>query len=293
MTERTLLSQIPEISNLVENNESLSEVMVNPDGKIWTEVSGALIDTGIKLESSRVFSVIRLLAGFHGFVVDEKTPELSAKLPVFHGGRFHALIPPVVSKPMFSIRFPPRKTFSLDDLLESKTITPEIYKRIEEAVEKKENMLIAGATGSGKTTIANAIMKEITEDRLIVIEDNPEIISNSSNAVHILTNPDFSLRDAVRASLRLRPDRIIIGEIRDGGTALDLCKAWLTGHPGGVGTIHASSAKEVPQRLFNLMQEVVQTPDKTLIDKAIDLIFFVKKIPLEGGKFARRVTEMQ
>jgi len=114
----------------------------------------------------------------------------------------------------------------------------------ENAVKNRKNILIAGATGSGKTTIANALIGEIKKGRLIIIEDTPEITSSLPNSLNILTCKKMNFQQAVRSALRMRPDRIIVGDIRDGGTALDLCEAWLAGHPGGIATIHASSASE-------------------------------------------------
>jgi P-type conjugative transfer ATPase TrbB len=288
----SLLAQLTEISNLIDQYPDLSEVMCNPDGLLWIENHGNVLSTGMELDPNRVDAIIRLLAGHYNLVVNREHPALSVKLPVFHGGRFQALVPPIVESPAFSIRFPPHKIFTLDDLLSMTSITSEQYETLSEAVSEKKNILISGGTGSGKTTIANALLNLVTDERLIVIEDSPEIRSSSPNALHMLTNLTFSVRDAVKVSLRMRPDRIIIGEIRDGGTALDLCKAWLTGHPGAIGTIHAGSAEGVYERLYTLMQEVVVQPSRELIKSSINMVVFVEKVFLSQTNVVRRVTKI-
>ena len=235
------------------------------------------------------------MAGYHGLIVNQDNPELSTQLPVFYGGRFHALIPPVVSSPTFVIRIPAKNTLSLSDLCDNNTITMSEYNSLYASLMARKNIIIAGATSSGKTTIANALLKTILDvsplERFIVIEDNPEILINSENSTKILVNSRFSHRDAVISSLRMRPDRIIIGEIRDGATAIELCKAWRTGHPGGITTIHASSADDVSKRLYNLFQEVVMKPDKTLIESAVEIVVFCEKLMISEGQSVRRVTK--
>ncbi|MBN1983324.1 MAG: Flp pilus assembly complex ATPase component TadA, partial [Chitinivibrionales bacterium] len=193
----SLLSQLTEIEALIKNYPELSEVMCNPDGNVWIEDKGTVIKTEYELQPGRVESIIRLLAGYYDLVVNREHPALSVKLPVFHGGRFQALVPPVVESPTFSIRFPPKKVFTLDNLLSRSCITEKQYTILEKAVLSHKNILIAGGTGSGKTTIANALLNLVTDERLIVIEDNPEIRTSSLNTVHMLTNTSFSVRDAV------------------------------------------------------------------------------------------------
>lgn len=292
MVTETLLSQLGSLNKLINDHKDLTEIMVNPDGRVWIEAAGKVRNSGERLSEDKIYSIIRLLAGIHGLTVSRDNPALSVKLPVFNGGRFQALIPPVVSGPAFSIRFPARRAYTLDDLLEKKTITPKQYTLLEDAVNGRKNIIVAGSTGSGKTTVANALLERIGgEERVIIIEDNPELQASGVNTVIMLTGNNYSLRDAVKASLRLRPDRIIIGEIRDGGTALDLCKAWLTGHPGGIGTIHAGSAAGVKNRILNLMAEEAHRPSSDLVNESIDVIAHISKV-FVNGKIERRVTEI-
>lgn len=296
MQDAAILTQIADLTPYI-NRDDLSEIMVNSDGSVWVECGGELSPTSIVFSPAKIGSIIRLVAGHHNFIINQDNPVLSAKFPVFRGGRFHALVPPLVSSPTFAIRMPPRLVYTLDDLYGNDTISAKDYRRLHRALMEGKNIIIAGATSAGKTTIANACLKTIIREhpreRIVISEDNPELTVDSPNSVHILINPSFSHRDAVINSLRLRPDRIIIGEIRDGGAAVELCKAWRTGHSGGITTIHAASAGDVYSRLYNLFQEVLISPDKTLIESAIDLIVFCQKIHTSSGKVVRRVTELK
>jgi len=283
--------QMTEIEELIKEDDEITDAMLNPDGNLWVESEGKMYRTGKKIEPLRASSIIRLLAGYNNMIINEDNPEMSVKLPFLNGGRFHAIIPPVVSNPIFAIRFPPKNRLSLDILLDLGTITSSEYIMFENAVKNRKNILIAGATGSGKTTIANALTGEIKEGRSIIIEDTPEIISSTSYNVSLLTSEEMNFQQAVRSALRLRPDRIIVGDIRDGGTALGLCEVWL-GHPGGIATIHASSASVAKKRIYSLMQEVVVTPDRELINAAIDLIIFVEKVVKSDKSVMRKVTQI-
>lgn len=298
MEGREVISKLTlRLQPLVESNDDLSEIIVDSDGKVFMELSGKLVDTSVVFERAELTVLINSMAARNDLIVNQDNPTLSVKFPFFHGGRFHAQIPPVVSSPIFAIRIPPRRVFSLDDLHRNDTVRYTDYKKLLKAVILKKNIVIAGGTSSGKTSIANAIIKTILDgdpsERLIISEDNPELITNSSLCVHFLTNSRFSHRDAVINSLRLRPDRIIIGEVRDGESAIELCKAWLTGHPGGITTIHATSADSVYKRFYSLFQEVVTSPDRTLIESAVEVVVFCKKILLPSGDVARRVIEIR
>jgi type IV secretion system protein VirB11 len=287
-----------------QNSDGLSELMVNPDGSIFIEKDGTLIDLGATVPAEKTLSFIKLLAGYRGFVVDRDHASVPLRLPDFlGGGRVQALIPPVVQGPMFSIRFPPKKRRSIVTLIESGTFNhikfKDVYIKdkefsdlIRKAIDNKKTVLFAGATSSGKTTILNAFYGEcITDERLFVIEDVPELLFENKNTVYIMTQNNYSTRDAVFDTMRLRPDRIIVGEIRDGKTAIELCKCFLTGHPGGASSIHADSATGALFRLKSLMQEVVQTPDNTLIKNSINYVVFVNR-RLVGNKIKRYVDEI-
>lgn len=250
------------------------EVMLNPDGRLWIDRLGeGLSDTGESLAPADAERIIRLVAHHIGVEAHSARPRVSAELPET-GERFEGLLPPVVTAPAFAIRKPAVAVFTLDDYARD-----EIMSRLQAAVLRKvvadrANILVAGGTGTGKTTLANALLAEVakTADRVVLIEDTRELQCAAPNLVAMRTKDGVaSLSDLVRSSLRLRPDRIPIGEVR-GAEALDLLKAWGTGHPGGIGTIHAGSAIGALRRLEQLIQEAVVTVPRPLIAETIDLI---------------------
>ena len=250
------------------------EVMLNPDGRVWIDRLGSgLADTGHRLLPADGERIIRLVASHVGAEVHGTSPRISAELPET-GERFEGLLPPVVIAPAFAIRKPAIAVFSLDDYASAGIMTADQASALRTAVAERRNVLIAGGTSTGKTTLANALLKEIatTGDRVIVIEDTRELQCEAPNLVSMRTKDGVvSLSDLVRSSLRLRPDRIPIGEVR-GREALDLLKAWGTGHPGGIGTIHANTPMGALHRLEQLIQEAVVTVPRALIADTIDVI---------------------
>jgi type IV secretion system protein VirB11 len=285
-------------------SDGLSELMVNPDGSLYIEKEGYLIDCNKKIPSEKTYSFIRLLAGYRNTIIDKDNPSVPMRLPdAIGGGRVQAVIPPVTSGPMFSIRFPPKKKMSAADLIEKGTFSrvkyndeiirhEEVLELVEKTIAERKTILFAGATSSGKTTILNALYdRYLSDERIFVIEDVPEILLRNKDTVYMLTYSRYSTRDAVFDCMRLRPDRIIVGEIRDGNTAIELCKCFLTGHPGGTSSIHADSARGALFRLKSLMKEVVQTPDNDLINNSIDYVFYVRRV-LIGNKYHRNLEEI-
>ena len=216
------------------------------------------------------------------------SPRVSAELPE-SGERFEGLVPPVVAAPCFAIRRPAVAVFTLDDYVEAGIMSGAQAELLRAAVRERKNILVAGGTSTGKTTLVNALLAEVakTGDRVVLIEDTRELQCAAPNLVALRTKDGAaSLSDLVRSSLRLRPDRIPIGEVR-GAEALDLLKAWGTGHPGGVGTLHAGSAIGALRRLEQLIQEAVVTVPRALIAETIDLIAV-----LAGRGSARRLAEL-
>ncbi len=257
------------------------EVMVNPDGKIWVDrVGEGRSFTGERLASADADRILRLLADHAGEVVGRDNPRVSATLPGT-GERFQGMTLPVVAGPCFSIRKRPEVIFTLDDYVSQGVMTAVMADELRRAILAKENILIAGGTGSGKTTLANALLAEpaFSADRIVLIEDTAELQCSAPDRIEMLTRrtePVVTMADLVRDTLRLRPDRIIIGEVRD-GSALDLLKAWNTGHPGGLATIHANSAKEGLQRLEELIGEVTDRIPHHAIAQAIQLIVHIER----------------
>jgi type IV secretion system protein VirB11 len=205
------------------------------------------------------------------------------------GERFEGLLPPIVAAPAFAIRKPAVAVFTLHDYVAARIITAEQAEILRHAIAARRNVLVAGGTSTGKTTLVSALLAEVasTGDRVVMIEDTRELQCTAPNMVALRTRGGVaSLSDLVRASLRLRPDRIPIGEVR-GAEALDLLKAWGTGHPGGIGTIHAGSALGALRRLEQLVQEAVVTVPRALIAETINLIAV-----LAGRGSARQLIEL-
>lgn len=265
------------------------EVMLNPDGRLWVDrLSTGLAETGQHLAAADGERIVRLVAHHVGAEVHADSPRVSAELPET-GERFEGLLPPVVTAPTFAIRKPAVAVFSLEDYVAGGVMTASEAISLREAVAHRRNILVAGGTSTGKTTLANALLAEVakTADRVVLIEDTRELQCQAPNLVALRTKDGVaSLSDLVRSSLRLRPDRIPIGEVR-GAEALDLLKAWGTGHPGGIGTIHAGTALGALRRLEQLIQEAVVTVPRALIAETIDLIAV-----LSGRGTARRLTEL-
>lgn len=266
------------------------EVMVNPDGKLWLDrLDRGRIDTETQLQWSEAERIIRLVASYIRLEVHERSPIVSAELPET-GERFEGLIPPVAIAPCFSIRKPARRVHRLTDYVNDRIMTAQAAELLKQAVLDRQNIIVVGGTSSGKTTLVNALLAEIaaTHERIIILEDTRELNCAAEDCVNLRTKPGVAtLSDLVRSTLRLRPDRIIVGEVR-GGEALDMLKAWNTGHPGGLATVHANSARGALYRLEQLIQEAVVTVPRRLIAEAVDLLVF-----LEGRGSARRVSAIE
>nr|WP_249816828.1 P-type conjugative transfer ATPase TrbB [Bradyrhizobium sp. 160] len=278
----------PAIATFLED-PSIVEVMLNPDGRLWIDrLSGGLEDSGRTMSPADGERIVRLVAHHVGAEVHAGRPRVSAELPET-GERFEGLLPPVVAAPAFAIRKPAVAVFTLDDYVAAGTMTAGQAAAVRAAVASRKNILVAGGTSTGKTTLTNALLAEIagTADRVVLIEDTRELQCRAPNLVALRTKDGVaSLSDLVRSSLRLRPDRIPIGEVR-GSEALELLKAWGTGHPGGIGTIHAGSALGALRRLEQLIQEAVLTVPKALIAETIDLVAV-----LRGRGSERRLAEL-
>lgn len=278
----------PAITRYLED-ASIVEVMLNPDGRLWIDrLSNGLTDTGESLSAADGERIVRLVAHHVGAEVHAGAPRVSAELPET-GERFEGLLPPVVAAPAFAIRKPAVAVFTLDDYVAAGTMTSEQADALRSAVAVRRNILVAGGTSTGKTTLTNALLAEVakTSDRVVLIEDTRELQCKAPNLVALRTKDGVaSLSDLVRSSLRLRPDRIPIGEVR-GAEALDLLKAWGTGHPGGIGTIHAGTALGALRRLEQLIQEAVVTVPRALIAETINIVAV-----LAGRGADRRLTEL-
>jgi len=278
----------PAIATFLED-PTIVEVMLNPDGRLWIDrLSGGLEDTGQKMSAADGERIVRLVAHHVGAEVHSSAPRVTAELPET-GERFEGLLPPVVTAPTFAIRKPAVAVFTLEDYVTAGIMTADQAAMLRIAVADRHNILVAGGTSTGKTTLTNALLAEVakTADRVVLIEDTRELQCAAPNLVALRTKDGVaSLSDLVRSSLRLRPDRIPIGEVR-GAEALDLLKAWGTGHPGGIGTIHAGSALGALRRLEQLIQEAVITVPRSMIAETINVIAV-----LAGRGTQRRLADL-
>ena len=268
------------------------EIMVNPDGALRLDRLGeGRTDTHVRMEPAQVERIIRLVATHARAEVHGEQPIISAELPPHidgHAGeRFEGLLPPIATAPCFSIRKPAQRLHTLDDYVGDGLMSEAQADALRAAVTQRTNILIAGGTSSGKTTLANALLAEMAwvDARVILIEDTRELQCPLPDTVALRTRaPHVTMTQLVRSTLRLRPDRIVVGEVR-GPEALDMLKAWNTGHPGGITTVHANSALAALYRIEQLVQEAVVTVPRQLIAEAIDMVVFIS-----GRGIDRRVS---
>lgn len=258
------------------------EVLVNPDGRLVLDRAGTgRADTGLRLEPEARERVIRLIADYVGDPVTSENPRLAGVLPGT-GERFQGFLPPVTAAPAFSIRKRPAVIWTLDDYVRDGVMTEGQAEVLRAAVRDRRNLLISGGTGSGKTTLANALLAEpaFANDRVFLIEDTPELQCSAWDLVATLTRRHpvpIGVVDLVRDALRMRPDRIVVGEMREGSAALETLKAWNTGHPGGLSTIHANSAEEALTRLEDLLAEVGSPLAARVIANAVNIIVHIRR----------------
>src|ERR1700677_593544 len=272
-------------------DDNITDIIVNENGQVMFDAHGkGLYAAGFWLPESQRESLIGTVAAMLGQVADAEHPIVEGEL-LIDGIRFEGLMPPVVRHACLAMRKPARILYNLTNYITDSIITTAQAEVLRSAIARRDNILIGGATGSGKTTFGGALINEMVEqsdpnERYVIIEDTLEIQCRAQNLVQLHTSENIDLTRLVRATMRLRPDRIIIGEVR-GGEALALLKAWLTGHPGGVTTIHANSAASILTRLSTLVQEAGVPPQPEMIAETINLLVFIERRS-EG----RRVTEM-
>ena len=264
------------------------EILANPDGSVWIEAAGSgLRRVSESLGHADRERIIRLVASSVGEICDQASPIVSAELPG-SGERFEGILPPVAKAHCFAIRKPAHQPIGLDTYVETGALTPALCMALRAALADRLNIVIAGGTSSGKTTFANALLSEpsLADDRIVILEDTRELRCSAEDVTQLRTHRSgITLRDLVRSTLRLRPDRIIVGEVR-GGEALDLLKAWNTGHPGGITTLHANSAPGALTRLEQLVEEATPARPHALIAEAVDVIIFLSR-----ASGARRVEQ--
>jgi P-type conjugative transfer ATPase TrbB len=275
------------------DDPSVVEVMLNPDGRLFIERLGQGMAAAGHMPAATAEIIIGSVAHALQSEADDERPIISGELPI-GGHRFEGLLPPVVSAPTFTIRKRASRLFDLEDYVAQGIMTAPQLGVIRNAISSRLNIVVSGGTGSGKTTLANAVIAAIVEDspehRLIILEDTAEIQCAAENAVALHTSDTVDMARLLKSTMRLRPDRIIVGEVRD-GAALTLLKAWNTGHPGGITTIHANSAASALRRLEQLTAEVSQQPMREVIGEAVDVIVSIERT--DRGRQIRDVLHVE
>lgn len=268
------------------------EIMLNPDGKLWVERLGQEMQPVGEMVASQAESLMATVASTINTTITSEKPILECELPI-DGSRFEALIPPIVSAPTFTIRKKAYKIFTLDDYVNDGIMSSDQREMIITSVKNRKNILVVGGTGTGKTTLTNAIIEAIStytpDHRLAIIEDTGEIQCSSKNVVIMRSTEHVSMLRLLKATMRLRPDRILVGEVR-GEEALALLKAWNTGHPGGVATVHANDARAGLIRMEQLISEATPAPQQQLIAEAVDVVICIVKS--EGGRKVKEIISV-
>lgn len=286
----------PEIIALFDDPRVV-EIMANPDGQVFVERLGSGIVPIGDIDANRVQSLLGLMADFLQTTVSRDRPIVEGAMPIeFLRSRFAGAIPPLADGASFSIRLPARSVYSLDQYVEAGILSLEQHGRLISAVRDRKNILVSGGTGSGKTTLSNALIDVISressiEQRIVIIEDTRELQCTAPNVVQFLTDDDagIDMTRLLKLTLRYRPDRILVGEVRD-KAALALLKAWNTGHPGGIATLHANNPNAALLRLDQLCQEAGVPSQKDLIVEAVDVVLQIARDREHPA--GRRVTDM-
>lgn len=283
--ERKISRELGELRQYLED-ESVTEIMLNPNGTIMIERNGAnagMIKSPAKMMPDEAKLLMCSIATYNGTAITKNTPLLKATMP--GGQRFQGMIEPIVTAPAFTIRCNRSCSLSLDDYVPNRMSNAHA-ERLRQAITLRENMLISGGTGSGKTTLTTALLKELVrlcpEDRITIMEDTKEIKIETDNVVDELASEEVSMSDLLAANLRMRPDRIILGETR-GDDSYDLLKSWNTGHPGGICTLHANNARSALSRLETLILASETTKNlsiqavRSAIAEAVDMVVHMVK----------------
>ncbi len=290
---RKLQEALGDLLCVALDDANVVEIMLNPDGKLFIERLGHGVAPAGEMSSAAAEMVIGTVAHALQSEVDTEQPIISGELPI-GGHRFEGLLPPVVAKPAFTIRRRASRLIPLEDYVRTGVMTEYQASTIRSAISARLNIIISGGTGSGKTTLANAVINEIVkstpEDRLVILEDTAEIQCAAENAVLLHTSDSIDMARLLKSTMRLRPDRIVVGEVRD-GAALTLLKAWNTGHPGGVATIHSNTAMSALRRLEQLTAEASQQPMHEVIGEAVDLVISIERTP--RGRLVRDIIQVE
>jgi type IV secretion system protein VirB11 len=294
-------------------DDRTEDVLLNPDGALWVKRMGeGFVHLG-EIPAPQASSALSTIAAWRGTVLNHEHPILETELPL-DGSRFEGIVSPVVRRPVFAIRLRPRRIFPLDEyetngILTAKDDSLNHVRRLDDflnglrglnhgdiiraAVRARKNILVVGSTGSGKTTFVNACLDALAaltpHDRVISIEDTTELQCPVANYLDLRAVGNVTMLECLRACMRLKPTRIVVGEVR-GAEAHTLLKAWNTGHPGGMATVHANDALSGLTRLESLVAEATSAPQQTLIAEAVDLVIFIdEELGLPAGRKVREI----
>jgi type IV secretion system protein VirB11 len=300
------------VLRLLDDNLT-EDILLNPDGSLWVKRMGHGFSRIGEMPAAQAASALGTIAAWRGTVLNHEHPILETELPI-DGSRFEGIVSPVARRPIFAIRLRPRRIFSLNDYESDGILTDgadplnQLLRRddfldgvrglkhgdvIRAAVRARKNILVVGSTGSGKTTLVNAILDSLAhltpQDRVISIEDTTELQCSVKNYLDLRAVGGVTMLDCLRACMRLKPTRIVVGEVR-GAEAHTLLKAWNTGHPGGAATVHANDALSGLIRLESLVAEATSAPQQNLIAEAVDLVVFVdEESSVRAGRKVREV----
>jgi pilus assembly protein CpaF len=284
-------------------DDSISEIMVNGPYDVWIERHGRLFDTNVRFDDeSHMRRIINKIVAEVGRRVDESSPMVDARLA--DGSRVNIIIPPLsLSGPLITIRKFSKKRLTLDEMIKIGTLSEESVEYLQRCVLAELNVLISGGTGSGKTTLLNALSSAIPdEDRIVTIEDAAELQLNQRHVLRLESRPkniegegEVPIRELVRNSLRMRPDRIIVGEVR-GAEALDMLQAMNTGHDGSLSTVHANSPRDALSRVETMVlmagYELPVRAIRQQASSALDLIVHLERLE-DGSRRVTAITEVQ
>jgi pilus assembly protein CpaF len=284
-------------------DDTVTEIMVNGPYEVWIERDGRLSQTPVRFtDESHLRRIINKMAAEVGRRIDESSPMVDARMP--DGSRINAVIPPLsLSGPLMTIRKFGSERLDVGDLIRFETLTPEVADFLESCVQARLNVLISGGTGAGKTTLLNALSASIPDtERIVTIEDAAELRLAQRHVLRLECRPkniegegEVTIRDLVRNSLRMRPDRIIVGEVR-GAEALDMLQALNTGHDGSLSTVHANSTRDALARVETMVlmagYDLPLRAVRQQVTSALDLIVHLERMH-DGSRKAIAITEVQ
>lgn len=283
----------PTLCNILDS-EGWTDVMINEDSSIWVERQGQMkMESKNSINDNGILNAARTLAGYANNQISEAYPSFSTVIPQMNL-RVIFMVPPIVTHISAIFRKPSAHVIPMEDMVKYGTVTENQAEFLRESVISRKNIIMAGGTGSGKTTFANSLMQFIpVDERPIIIEDINELVCTCPNKLHILINPHYPYVAAVEASLRSNPDRIIVGECLKGDQTLQLLKAWNTGHPGGLTTIHATDAAHVVKRLDQLCMEVSASSQMEMIEDAIDIVVYMINESHTGRRYVKEILDVK